>query len=93
MFDPDMGHWRYSRLRPDKDKPNFMPNVMNVLMEQAEDISVEELELILLNENPAGLSEYLDICRSAFIKEARRMRDEEANLALSNVNNVDAGKP
>lgn len=70
-----------------------MPNVMNVLMEQAEDISVEELELILLNENPAGLSEYLDICRSAFIKEARRMRDEEANLALSNVNNVDAGKP
>ena len=41
MFDAEMGHWRYSRLRPDKEYPNYMPVVMNVLMEQAEDVSIE----------------------------------------------------
>ncbi len=77
MFDPDMGHWRYSRLRPDKDYPNLINNVINVLMEQAEDISVQELELLLLEENPAALTDYLAICRRTFIQAARAKADLE----------------
>lgn len=46
-YDIQIGMWSYLHLRKDKDKPNFIDSVMGVFMEQAESISIEELEYSL----------------------------------------------
>lgn len=46
-YDIQIGMWAYLHLRKDKDKPNFIDSVMGVFMEQAESISIEELEYTL----------------------------------------------
>jgi hypothetical protein len=46
-YDIQVGMWAYLHLRKDKDKPNFIDSVMGVFMEQAESISIEELEYTL----------------------------------------------
>ena len=46
-YDISIGMWSYLHLRKDKDKPNFIDSVMGVFMEQAESISIEELEYSL----------------------------------------------
>jgi len=43
-YDTQVGLWSYSRLRVDKTEPNIIGTVMGVLTEQAEEISIEELE-------------------------------------------------
>ena len=43
-YDPQVGLWSYCLLRKDKDQPNFIDSVLGVFTEQAEAISVEELE-------------------------------------------------
>ena len=47
-YDTSVGSWVYSHLRKDKVDPNFIDVVMSVLVEQAESISIEELEYRLL---------------------------------------------
>jgi hypothetical protein len=46
-YDLQVGMWSYLHLRVDKSQPNFIDSVMGVFMEQAESISVEELEYSL----------------------------------------------
>ena len=46
VFDPDSGQWKYCRLRKDKLNCNYINVVMSVLMEQAENVSIEELEMV-----------------------------------------------
>jgi hypothetical protein len=48
MYDSSFGQWKYFRFRQDKSKPNFIDTVMSVFIEQAEDISIEELEYSIL---------------------------------------------
>lgn len=48
IYDTDFGQWRYCKLRKDKNRPNYISVVMNVLMEQAENVTIEELETCLL---------------------------------------------
>jgi mRNA guanylyltransferase len=47
-YNPQVGKWRYLHIRPDKAQANAIFIVMSVLMEQAEGISLEELEYTLL---------------------------------------------
>lgn len=53
-YDVTVGMWEYVQIRRDKNEPNFIATVMGVFMEQAESISVEELEYIL-NAAASGL--------------------------------------
>jgi hypothetical protein len=53
-FCPKVGLWSYFQLRKDKDAPNFINTVMSILMEQAEDISIEELVERLLPGSDGG---------------------------------------
>lgn len=46
-YDASVGLWTYLHLRRDKVQPNFIDSVIGVFMEQAEAISVEELEYAL----------------------------------------------
>lgn len=48
VFDAGAGMWSYLQLRPDKGDPNFIDTVMGVLVEQAESVSLTELEYRLL---------------------------------------------
>lgn len=50
-YDTTVGTWLYSHLRKDKVEPNFVDVAMGVLIEQAEAISIEELEYCLLARN------------------------------------------
>ena len=52
-YDTNVGTWVYSHLRKDKTEPNFIDVVMGVLVEQAEEISIEELEYTILAKNEA----------------------------------------
>ena len=52
-YNTSVGTWVYSHLRKDKVEPNFIDVVMGVLVEQAEEISIEELEYTLLAKNEA----------------------------------------
>ena len=52
-YDVNVGTWVYSHLRKDKMEPNFIDVVMGVLVEQAEEISIEELEYTILAETDA----------------------------------------
>ena len=45
VYDVGCGVWRYIKLRKDKEEPNYIDTVLGVMQEQAEDISLEELEL------------------------------------------------
>lgn len=47
-YDTSCGTWIYSHLRKDKVEPNYVAVAMGVLIEQAESISIEELEYSLL---------------------------------------------
>lgn len=46
-YDVTVGLWSYVHLRKDKNQPNFIDSVFGVFMEQAEAISVEEVEYLL----------------------------------------------
>ena len=48
---PAYGLWTYFHLRADKSTPNFINTALSILMEQAESISIEELEYRLLARN------------------------------------------
>jgi hypothetical protein len=50
-YNPSHGVWVYFHLREDKTSPNFINTVLGVLMEQAEAISIEELEYRFLARN------------------------------------------
>lgn len=50
---PQFGLWTYFHMRPDKTTPNFINTALSILMEQAEAISIEELEYRLLARNEA----------------------------------------
>lgn len=52
-YNSKIGLWTYFQLRDDKTEPNFINTVMNIFMEQAESISIEELEYRLLARNEA----------------------------------------
>jgi hypothetical protein len=44
VYDASIGLWGYLHLRKDKVEPNFIDTVIGVFMEQAEGISIEELQ-------------------------------------------------
>ena len=67
-YDVNIGMWSYVHLRKDKNQPNFIDAVFGVFMEQAEAISIEELEYIL-NCSTHNLSNSDD-----FIAVSNRMR-------------------
>jgi hypothetical protein len=50
-YNPSHGVWVYFHLREDKTQPNYVNTVLGVLMEQAEAISIDELEYRLLARN------------------------------------------
>ena len=47
-YDASIGLWSYCHLRNDKSNPNFIDTVLGVFVEQAEAISVEELQYKML---------------------------------------------
>ena len=47
-YDASIGLWSYCHLRKDKTTPNFIDTVLGVFVEQAEAISVEELQYKML---------------------------------------------
>ncbi|KAJ1437678.1 mRNA capping enzyme, catalytic domain-containing protein [Ochromonadaceae sp. CCMP2298] len=47
VYDIHVGKWSYMHIRKDKNQPNFIDSVMGVFIEQAESISIEELEFSL----------------------------------------------
>lgn len=46
-YDIQIGMWAYLHLRKDKNIPNFIDSVLGVFTEQAEAISIEELQYTL----------------------------------------------
>jgi hypothetical protein len=44
LYDSRTAKWRYLHLRADKNTPNTLTVVLGVFAEQAENISIEELE-------------------------------------------------
>ena len=46
-FDTHTGYWRYHKLRPDKDKPNYISIALDTMESIAENINLEEMESIL----------------------------------------------
>jgi hypothetical protein len=48
VYDAALGTWGYMHLRSDKTEPNYVDTVIGVFIEQAEAISVEELEYRML---------------------------------------------
>jgi hypothetical protein len=72
-YNPALGKWRYLHSRPDKAQPNSVYIVMAVLMEQAEGISLEELEYTLLANSSSELdyAEQLQKLSEQLIKSRR----------------------
>jgi hypothetical protein len=48
IYDVSVGKWIYSKIRKDKNDPNYIDAVLGVFIEQAEAISIEELEFTFL---------------------------------------------
>jgi hypothetical protein len=51
VYDALIGIWGYLHLRKDKTEPNYIDTVIGVFMEQAEGISVEELQYRIASKN------------------------------------------
>ncbi len=49
IYDVNIGKWFYSKIRADKTEPNYIDSVLGVFIEQAEAITIEELEYNLLS--------------------------------------------
>ena len=47
-YDVAVGMWEYKKVRGDKSDPNFIDSVLGVFIEQAEAISRDELEYVVL---------------------------------------------
>ena len=43
-YDTQVGLWKYMKYRKDKDEPNYIDTVLGVLMERAENVTLEELQ-------------------------------------------------
>jgi hypothetical protein len=72
-YNPQVGKWRYLHIRPDKAQANAIFIVMSVLMEQAEGISLEELEYTLLATSSGDLDYNEQVQRlSQQLLQARR---------------------
>lgn len=48
IYDVQVGKWIYSKIRKDKTEPNYIDSVLGVFIEQAEAISIDELEFTFL---------------------------------------------
>lgn len=48
IYDVQVGKWIYSKIRYDKNEPNYIDSVLGVFIEQAEAISIEELEFTII---------------------------------------------
>jgi mRNA guanylyltransferase len=46
-FEPKTGQWRYHKLRPDKDRPNYVSIAMDTMESIAENITLDEVQLEL----------------------------------------------
>ncbi len=53
-------------------------------MEQAENVSIEELELVLLGSSGAALSDYIALCREQYILAVRNKDNYHDNDAGDN---------
>lgn len=53
-FNTKVGLWSYFQLRKDKSEPNYINTVMSILMEQAEDVNIGELEARVVAGEPGG---------------------------------------
>jgi hypothetical protein len=75
MYDPTVGMWTYSHLRKDKNRANHIDTAISVFMEQAESVSVEELQYRLMARSEAE-DDYLEQIRNmkARALEAQRQR-------------------
>jgi hypothetical protein len=73
-YNPSHGVWVYFHLREDKTQPNYVNTVLGVLMEQAEAISIEELEYRLLarNENENDFTSQVDKMTATLMEFQRK---------------------
>jgi hypothetical protein len=49
IYDTTIGKWIYSKIRSDKKDPNYIDSVLGVFIEQAEAITIEELEYSIIS--------------------------------------------
>jgi hypothetical protein len=49
IYDTTIGKWIYSKIRSDKKDPNYIDSVLGVFIEQAEAITIEELEYTIIS--------------------------------------------
>lgn len=96
MYDVDLGHWKYMRLRRDKTKPNFIDTVMSVFIEQAEDISIEELEYnIVADPRKTDFQSQIQEKKSRLINEVRyenKKRKNQSNPPVPSSSSSSNGK-
>jgi mRNA guanylyltransferase len=79
-YDVNLGIWNYMHLRKDKIESNYIVTVMAIFLEQAESISIEELEyrLLSLSEADNNFNIELDKLKHELIKK-RRYEYEQSN--------------
>lgn len=79
-YDVNIGLWNYMHLRKDKIESNYIVTVMAIFLEQAESISIEELEYRLLSRTEAdnNFNIELDKLKHDLIKK-RRYEYEHSN--------------
>jgi hypothetical protein len=77
-YDAQVGMWSYIQVREDKTAPNSLDAVMGVFTEQAEGLSLQELEFIFLeNESNSNMNggdsfeDLLDLCKDEIIRLKR----------------------
>lgn len=75
-FTPANGVWTYHHLRADKMYPNSIETSLAVIMEQAESITVEELEYTLIARNEA---------ENDFMEQLNKMKDKALDFQRQRV--------
>ena len=55
-FDTEVGLWKYIKYRSDKDEPNYIDTVLGVLLEQAENISLDEIKCLQSTQSTSSSS-------------------------------------
>lgn len=85
-YDAEHGLWRYLQIRRDKTSPNYIDSVLGVFLEQAEAITVEELQCQLLAAAKgvkSGFDEHLQAARLAALAHLNQQYVGAASNAKS----------
>jgi hypothetical protein len=73
-YNANVGVWTYMHLRGDKTIPNFIDSVFSVFTEQAEEISIEELEYAVLARD-ASESDYAIQMQEARLRLVQKQKE------------------